>query len=88
MSEKPPVVAVSWEDASAMDDGAWVANKDHEYTPKMFISVGFLLYDGADGITLTSAWSEDMVAARDKIPRKMVHSITYLEPSKAKRARK
>lgn len=88
MAEKPAVVAVEWEDASALDEGAWVANKDHEYTPKMFLSVGFLLYEGPDGITLTSAWSEDMVASRDKIPRKMVHSITYLEPVRPRRGRK
>lgn len=88
MNEKPPVVCVVWEDASAMDPGPWVENKDHSYQPKMFVTVGFLLYDGKDGITITSSWSEDMVAARDRIPRGMIHSLTYLEPAKAKRARK
>jgi hypothetical protein len=87
MTEKPPVVAVTWEDASA-DGGAWVDNKDHAYTPKMFVTVGFLLYDGDDGITLTNSWSEDMVAARDRIPRGMIHSLVVLEPVKAKRARR
>jgi hypothetical protein len=87
MSEKPPAVAISWEDASA-DGGAWVDNKEHAYKPKMFVTVGFLLYDGDDGVTVTSSWSEDMVAARDMIPRGMIHSVTFLEPVKAKRARR
>jgi hypothetical protein len=88
MSERPPVVAVIWEDASSPDKSAWVENKDHEYAAEMFTSVGFLLYDGEDGITLTSAWNDNTVAARDHIPRGMVHSVTYLEPVRAKRARK
>lgn len=75
----PPLVLVTWEDASAPDEGAWVKNEDHAYKPQMFETVGFLLYEGPDGITLTSSWSDTFVAARDFIPRGMVHKIKRLK---------
>jgi hypothetical protein len=74
----PPLVMVTWEDATLLDTGAWADNKDHKYSPKTFISVGFLLYDGKEGLILTSAWSPDMVAARDQIPRGMVRKVQKL----------
>lgn len=74
----PPLVMVTWEDATLLDTGAWADNKDHKYAPKTFISVGFLLYDGKEGLILTSAWSPDMVAARDQIPRGMVRKVQKL----------
>ena len=77
--KKPPLVLVTWEDAKVMDDGAWAENKDHEYKAKIFEQVGFLLHDGPDGIILTSAWSDDMVAARDQIPRGMVLKVKKLK---------
>lgn len=75
----PPLVLVEWEDATLLDTGAWSENKDHKYAPKHFFSVGFLLYEGKEGIILTSAWSVDTVAARDQIPRGMVRSIKRLK---------
>jgi hypothetical protein len=76
----PPLVLVTWEDATLLDQTAWAENRDHKYAPKLFISVGFLLYDGKEGIILTSAWSVDTVAARDQIPRGMIRSIKRLKP--------
>ena len=76
----PPIVLVQWEDASAPDEGAWVENADHSYKPHIFQTVAFLLYDGPDGVTLTSSWSEKLVAARDFIPRGMVRKIKKLKP--------
>jgi len=75
----PPLVLVQWEDATLKDDGPWADNKDHTYEPKLFISVGFLLFEGKEGVILTSAWSPDTVAARDQIPRGMVRKITRLK---------
>lgn len=76
----PPLVLVTWEDATLLDTGgAWADNKDHKYEPKLFVSVGFLLYDGKEGVILTSAWSVDTVAARDQIPRGMVRSMRKLK---------
>lgn len=76
----PPLVLVQWEDATLLDAGPWADNKDHKYAAKMFVSVGFLLYDGKEGVILTSAWSPDVVAARDQIPRGMVRKVTRLKP--------
>jgi hypothetical protein len=89
MVDKPPVVAVVWEDANDPDGlSAWVDNKDHKYTQKIFVTVGFLLHDGTDGVTLTGSWSEDLVSGRQCIPRGMVHSVTLLEPVKSKRTKR
>jgi hypothetical protein len=76
----PPLVLVQWEDATLLDLEPWAVNKDHTYSPKLFTSVGFLLYDGKEGLILTSAWSVDTVAARDQIPRGMIRSIKRLKP--------
>ncbi len=76
----PPLVLVTWEDATLLDLEAWAPNKDHKYEPKLFLSVGFMLYDGPGGIILTSAWSVDTVAARDQIPKGMVRSVKRLKP--------
>ena len=76
----PPLVLVEWEDASLLDTtGAWADNKEHKYEPKTFLSVGFLLYDGKEGVILTSAWSVETVAARDQIPRGMIRRIKKLK---------
>jgi hypothetical protein len=75
----PPLYLVEWEDATLLDASAWAENKDHVYTPKYFTSVGFCLYDGPEGIILTSAWSADTVAARDQIPRGMIRGVKKLK---------
>jgi hypothetical protein len=75
----PPLVMVTWEDATLLDHTAWAENKDHKYSAKHFISVGFLLYDGKEGLILTSAWSPDTVAARDQIPRGMVRKVVRIK---------
>jgi hypothetical protein len=75
----PPLVLVTWEDATLLDLDPWTPNKDHKYSPKHFVSVGFLLYEGKEGVILTSAWSVDTVASRDQIPRGMIRSIKKLK---------
>jgi hypothetical protein len=45
----PPLVLVTWEDATLLDLDPWTPNKDHKYSPKHFVSVGFLLYEGKEG---------------------------------------
>lgn len=76
---KPPLVLVTWEDAKLLDDSAWAENKNHDYKPMIFESVGFLLSDTPEGVILTSAWSEEMVAARDQIPRGMILKVKKLK---------
>lgn len=76
----PPLAMIEWEDATLVDNmGAWADNEPVKYTPKMFIQVGFILYDGVEGVILTSAWSPDKVAARDQIPRGMIRKLTYIK---------
>ncbi len=84
MSDAPPIVAVVWEDAQVMDDGAWVENANHDYKPYLVYQVGFLLSDTPEGLILSQAWNPKMVGARDQIPRGMVRSVT---PLVAKRKR-
>lgn len=81
MTEKkrPPLVLVTWEDAKVMDDAAWTNNSDHDYKSLVFESVGFLLSDTPEGVILTSAWSEEIVAARDQIPRGMILKVRKLK---------
>lgn len=75
----PPLVLVTWEDATLLDSGAWSDATEHKYKPQVFVSVGFLLYDGKEGVILTNAWSLDIVAARDQIPRGMIRSVKKLK---------
>lgn len=77
---RPPLVLVTWEDANTMDEGTWVNHPDkHEYKPLIVHQVGFLLYEGDDGIILTHAWHTDQIAPRDSIPRAMVQKIVRLK---------
>ena len=84
MSKPPPMVLIEWEDATQLDTGAWADNDTPAYVPKIFQQVGFLLSDTPEGVILTSAWSPDLVAARDQIPRGMVRSIQHLQKPKAR----
>lgn len=77
----PPLALIEWEDATMLDTGTWV---DHEgeapkYEPKVFLQAGFVLYDGKEGVIITSAWSPDKIAPRDQIPRGMIRKVTYLK---------
>lgn len=83
--EHPQLVYVVWEDATTRDSDAWSYDHDHSYEPKMFAQVGFLLLDEPQGIVLTSAWSEGVVATRDQIPRGMIRHIEVLTPTLGKR---
>lgn len=86
---RPPMVCVTWEDASQMDSTVWVENSGkHEYTPHIHCQVGFLLRSTRRGIVIVSTWSQELVSQRDSIPRGMIRSIEYLEPKRAPRARK
>jgi hypothetical protein len=77
-------VYVIWEDASELDVTAWAAHDEgFIYTPVLCTQVGFVLYDGPEGIILTEAFtSNGEVARRNQIPRGMIRRIEWLtEPS-------
>jgi hypothetical protein len=75
-----PLVLVVWEDAGSRDSGTWADKpKDQNYEPFYFKQVGFLMYDGPEGIVLSDAiGNNDQIAPRTQIPRGMVRSITKL----------
>lgn len=76
----PKLACVEWEDACCLDpDERWVAHGEHRYTPLIVKTVGYLLYEGKEGVILTAAWSPECIGPRDQIPRGMVRRITYLK---------
>lgn len=78
--KKPPLVVVTWEDATMLDEGAWAdTDTEHEYKAKIFEQVGFLLHDGPEGVILTHAWHEETIAAREQIPRGMIRRVRKLK---------
>lgn len=79
-AKPPPLALVVWEDARALDPGqTWVHHKRTAYRPLLVHSTGFLLYDGPEGVVLTSAWSEDVTGPRDQIPRGMIRELKRLD---------
>ncbi len=85
----PPLAFFVWEDAGLKDIGPWVDDQDHSYKPKLFAQTGFILKDDPAGIVVTAAWSPDLVATREQIPRGMIRHFEYLTPKlKPPRGRK
>lgn len=78
------LVYVVWEDACELDDAPWgVHTEDFVYEPTLCRQVGFLLYDGPEGVVISNGVMLDgIVARRNQIPRGMIRSIEWLtEPS-------
>lgn len=77
-------VYVVWEDACELDDTTWTEHgEDYQFTPMLCRHVGFLLYDGPEGIVISSGiFPDGIVTRRHQIPRGMIRSIEWLtEPS-------
>lgn len=75
---------VLWEDACELDATPWAEHEENfEYTPTLCKQVGFILYDGEEGIVITEAIiNGDTAARRNQIPRGMIRRIEWLtEPS-------
>ena len=82
------LVLVEWEDASIADDGPWVLRSEaKEPKARIFKQVGWLVSLDADAIVLTCAADDDLMAARDRIPRGMVLSVHEIDPAAGKRLR-
>jgi hypothetical protein len=78
------LVYVVWEDASELDVTAWAIHEEEfEYSPVLCKQVGFVLYDGPEGLVITNGVIADgTVARRNQIPRGMIRRIEWLtEPS-------
>jgi hypothetical protein len=75
---------IIWEDASELDVTAWAMHEEEfEYSPVLCKQVGFVLYDGPEGLVITNGVIADVaVARRNQIPRGMIRRIEWLtEPS-------
>jgi len=75
---------VVWEDASELDVTAWAVHEEEfEYTPVLCKQVGWVVYDGLEGIVITQAvTSNGEIARRNQIPKQMIRSIEWLtEPN-------
>lgn len=82
----PPIVLCVWEDATILDDGPWASGPVlTDYAPRLVYQVGFLVADLPEGIQLSEAVGDDLMAPRTQVPRGMVRSVTILKPSKARR---
>lgn len=75
---------IVWEDASELDVTAWTTHEEEfTYVPVLCKQVGWVVYDGPEGIILTQAiTSNGEIARRNQIPKQMIRSIEWLtEPS-------
>jgi len=80
---------IIWEDASELDVTAWTEHEEeYLYTPVLCRQVGWVIYDGPEGIVVTQAiTSNGEVARRNQIPKQMIRSIEWLtEPSSSTEA--
>jgi hypothetical protein len=76
------MVAVVWEDIKTLDGGAWVETKTPEVKPHIVCQVGFLLKKTRTHVLITQAWHPELMSPPDQIPRKVIRSLTHLEPKK------
>ena len=75
------LVLVTWEDASD-DETTWVHRKDAQPAKVIiFQQVGWLIEATADHVLMTCAINDELIAARSRIPRGMVHSVIELDPN-------
>lgn len=80
---------IVWEDASELDVTAWTTHEEEfTYVPVLCKQVGWVVYDGPEGIILTQAiTSNGEIARRNQIPKQMIRSIEWLtEPSSSMEA--
>ena len=74
------LVHVVWEDATELDDTPWTWHEDSfVYTSVLVNQVGFLLYDGPEGIVITDAYIDTQVSRRNQIPRGMIKELKFLD---------
>lgn len=87
---KPPKAVIVWEDCYVLDSETWVKKHEgaFEWKPYLVETMGFVLYDGAEGVVVTDSWTDaEHTGTRTQIPRGMIRSITYEKPLGRKRVR-
>tara|TARA_R110000868_G_scaffold13422_2_gene62739 strand:- start:450 stop:692 length:243 start_codon:yes stop_codon:yes gene_type:complete len=71
---------VEWEDACDIDTEPWVdAHEDFKYTPLIATQVGYIVYEGKEGIVMSAAKIGGSIARRSQIPKGMIRSIKILK---------
>ena len=71
---------VEWEDACDIDTEPWVElDGSFKYVPLIATQVGYIVYEGKEGIVMSSAKIGSCVARRSQIPKGMIRSIKILE---------
>ena len=61
------LVYVIWEDASELDVTAWAEHEeDFQYSPVLCKQVGFVLYDGPEGLVITNGASSSCRLAKSQ----------------------
>lgn len=84
----PPVAQVEWIDAYADKEWHSLKKAAAKVTPKVSVSVGFLLQEDATGVVLAqTANSLRMVGDCIAIPAGMVRKVTILNEPKARPAK-
>ena len=73
-----PLVLVEWEDAHVRDSDTWVEDQPNTWAPFIVQTVGFVLYDGPEGVMLVESKAPGMTGQRVQLPRGMIRSVTVL----------
>lgn len=82
------IALVEWEDAAALDEHlTWVPVEDAQWKSTIVRSVGFVLYDGPEGIVLTDSVMQGCTGQRHQIPRGMVRRVQILAASQRRNQR-
>ena len=76
--EAPKLALVVWEDATQLSSSTWIGHDEAKYQPCYFWQVGFMVYDGEEGVILSEAWNKELLSNPTQIPRGMIRKVQYL----------
>lgn len=68
-------VVVEWEDARDLAIAPWNDVQEWEYNPCIVHTVGFVIYDGPEGLILTNSLHDTQTGPVNQIPRAMIRSV-------------
>lgn len=72
-------VIVTWEDAACRSHGPWTDIQEWSYEPRYVHQLGYVLYDGEEGMILTNAYIDGITTGPvDQIPRGMILHVVEL----------
>lgn len=71
-----PLVLVAWNDANTDNDPVTIESVRAVHKPMVVHTLGWLLYEDEDGLTVVNEWYFDSYRGRTFIPRGMLISVT------------